>query len=200
MKEIKFDNEEILDIEKDIKNSKKIEKYDIKNKVLLSIVICLSTFTIGTIMGINFAALSALSLGNLLLSYGIINGICGLNYLLKAKRVNKTFSSIINNYNDDNKPTYDNIKESVIIKNHTRNIQESNYDGRLYKDVETQNDKFYLYLDSSDNMQGILETEIIHQGNDNTTRDKNYYLLEEKELNELSGSVSKVKRLVKTKY
>lgn len=91
----------------------------------------------------------------------------------------------------------ENISESIIIKQSNRELNVFNDDGKIDNKEVIVDDNYYLFLDNSNNINGILERIITENKNDEKENSNLYYLLEEDDIKSLENRTKLVKKLVK---
>lgn len=91
----------------------------------------------------------------------------------------------------------ENISESIIIKQSNRELNVFNDDGKIDNNEVIVDDNYYLFLDNSNNLNGILERKITENKNGEKENSNLYYLLEEDDIKSLENRTKLVKKLVK---
>ena len=116
----------------------------------------------------------------------------------KRNKAKKNLDTIVNSCRKNNLLTSsNNLSESIIIK-------QSNKESKIVtdEDITTSkesivNDNYYLFLDSNEQLSGILERKSSNSNNDETFDETSYYILENKDIKPLENRVLQVKKLVR---
>ena len=203
MFEFKFDNQEnYKGMEQDIKSYNKKDNIPFIGKVgivsafggtFATLATTLNTSGIdpsisiatGAIMG---SVISALALESII---KLVNNT-------KRNKAKKNLDTIVNSCRKDNLLTNsNNLSESIIIK-------QSNKESKIVtdEDITTSkesivNDNYYLFLDSNEQLSGILERKSSNSNNDETFDETSYYILENEDIKPLENRVLQVKKLVR---
>lgn len=203
MYEVNFD--EIINIEKDIKNIKNPKKSNLIIKVLATnIVIIVSScilakfIPVGTLLEKGmFVLISSLIGTGTYMAIDIFETIMNNIKKNKAKNQLRNVTNVLSQNKIDT-----NIKEltnSVIINNNKKVIIETSEDEIKNINIEEVNDKYCLFLDNDSQIQGILQRKTKTKNNEAISEDNNYYVLEELDLESFYPKVTEVKKLVKKK-
>ena len=203
MFEFKFDNQEnYKGMEQDIKSYNKKDNIPFIGKVgivsafggtfaILATTLNTSgidpsiSIATGAIMG---SVISALALESII---KLVNNT-------KRNKAKKNLDTIVNSCRKNNLLTNsNNLSESIIIK-------QSNKESKIVtdEDITTSkesivNDNYYLFLDSNEQLSGILERKSSNSNNDETFDETSYYILENKDIKPLENRVLQVKKLVR---
>lgn len=203
MFEFKFDNQEnYKGMEQDIKSYNKKDNIHFIGKVgivsafggtFATLATTLNTSGIdpsisiatGAIMG---SVISALALESII---KLVNNT-------KRNKAKKNLDTIVNSCRKNNLLTNsNNLSESIIIK-------QSNKESKIVtdEDITTSkesivNDNYYLFLDSNEQLSGILERKSSNSNNDETFDETSYYILENEDIKPLENRVLQVKKLVR---
>ena len=116
----------------------------------------------------------------------------------KRNKAKKNLDTIVNSCRKNNLLTSsNNLSESIIIK-------QSNKESKIVtdEDITTSkesivNDNYYLFLDSNEQLSGILERKSSNSNNDETFDETSYYILENVDIKPLETRVLQVNKLVR---
>lgn len=203
MFEVKFN--ENIDIEKNITTSKNNVKRFTYLKALKVGIISLVTLS-----------LLGLTLSSTELSITVAMILCTSTTITAGYTMVEMFSEIINKIKDNNsrnnlKKVVDKLENneictntnelvnSVIFKSEEKVVVEKKSDNVKCNCEQEVVDKYYLFLDNSSQLQGVLERNNYKTVNNQKSSCTNYYILEESDIKEFESKVTKVKKLVRTK-
>lgn len=197
MFEIKLDDNN--NIKKDIHSIKSNKNSERKNGIVMGIlfVYTLISFIIANRFGIFWPLENVY----IVCFAGLIyNSIDSLISYVKGERSYKKIRKLAEHLDKTNiKTTADEISNSVIIEKSKKLDKEIQDDKVTKKEREVTKDTYILFLDNDSNIQGLLEKDTTTYTQKDKIKNRQYYILEQEDIEQLEDRVTKVKKLVKTK-
>jgi len=89
------------------------------------------------------------------------------------------------------------LSQSVIVEINNKNTREISINEEYDEKEELNEDRYYLFFDKNDDLQGILERKNTITENNDKIRSKQFYILESQDIHELEAIIPKVKKLTR---
>lgn len=203
MFEFKFDNQEnYKGLERDIQNYNKENSIPYISKIGVSSVFGAALGTLATTLNTsNIDPAISITTGVIvgtILSGTLFEAITKLIEKSKKNKAKVNLEIITDSCQKNNvKTNSDSLAKSIIIKQSSKEAKEVIDEGEVNSKETIINDKYYLFLNNTEELCGILERETINKNNEETFNDINYYILENNDIKQLEDRVVQVKKLVR---